>query len=44
MIFDTKQTAYESLREFSTAVRARHEIVKFWSKTMQRWRYTRVFK
>ncbi len=43
MAFDSYRAAKASLREFSPEVRARHTIVRFWSTTFGRYRYSRVF-
>lgn len=43
MVFDTHRTALASLREFAPWMRARHKIVRFWSHTHNRYRYTRIF-
>ena len=44
MAWDTYRAALHSLREFSPAVRARHTIVRFWSTSHGRYRYSRVFR
>lgn len=43
MIFDSRQAAERSLREFSPLTRARHKIVGFYSTSHNRMRYARVF-
>lgn len=44
MSFATLEQALDSLREFSPEIRARHHIVKFWSRHFKAYRYARVFE
>jgi len=43
MTFESYQAAKASLREFSPTLRDAHTIVRFYSKTHQRYRYARVY-
>lgn len=42
MVFDTYKEAVASMRNFTPSMRAAHKIVKFWSSTTGRYRFTRV--
>jgi hypothetical protein len=43
MTYATRKQAVASLREFAPWLRAKHEIVKFWSATANAYRYSRIF-